>query len=168
MRDKTAFKAVDDDCYRALAATKIENPVVTPCSHNEQDWAAVQPLTLASIGQMEYWIAVDWHTTNLQSKKELNSTLTRCAFTSIRNVDDWFADRDRAQQEIERVVENQVRPRLQGEGGDIEIVEIRDKRVYCRLQGVCATCAGARQTLRFVVEDALQASVDPQIEVIPV
>ena len=55
MREKTAFKTVDDDCYRALAATTIENPVVTPCSHSEQDWAAAQPLTLASMEQMEYW-----------------------------------------------------------------------------------------------------------------
>ena len=56
------------------------------------------------LGRMEYWIAVDWRTVNLRTKRELNSTLTRCAFTSIRNVDDWFADRDQAQQEIERVL----------------------------------------------------------------
>ncbi|BBO35976.1 TolC family protein [Lacipirellula parvula] len=54
VREKATFKAVDDTCYRALA-TKIEYPEVSPCSHNEQDWAAVQPLTLASLGQMEYW-----------------------------------------------------------------------------------------------------------------
>ncbi len=70
--------------------------------------------------------------------------------------------------EIERVVENQVRPRLQRDGGDIEIVEIRDKLVYCRLLGVCATCAGSVQTLRFVVEDALRQEVDADIRVISV
>ena len=55
------------------------------------------------LGQMEYWIAVDWHTMNLRSKRTLNSTLTRCAFTSIRNVDDWFANPHQAKQELERV-----------------------------------------------------------------
>jgi len=56
------------------------------------------------LGRMEYWIAVDWRTVNLRSKKELNSSATRCAFTSILDVDDWFADRARAQQEIEAVL----------------------------------------------------------------
>jgi NifU-like protein len=70
--------------------------------------------------------------------------------------------------EIERVVETQVRPRLQFDGGDLEIVEIRDRNVYCRLVGVCAGCAGARDTLRFVVQDALRASVDPELQVIEV
>jgi hypothetical protein len=56
------------------------------------------------LGQMEYWIAVDWRTVNLRSKREINSTLTRCAFTSTRNVDDWFADRGQARHEIEKVL----------------------------------------------------------------
>jgi NifU-like protein len=70
--------------------------------------------------------------------------------------------------EIERVVEKVIRPRLALEGGDIEIVEIRDKKVFCRLLGVCAACVGAQQTLNFVVEDSLRQNVDPEIEVIPV
>ena len=56
------------------------------------------------LGRMEYWIAVDWRTVNLRSKKELNSTTTRCAFTSNLDVDEWFADGARAQQEIEAVL----------------------------------------------------------------
>jgi NifU-like protein len=69
--------------------------------------------------------------------------------------------------EIERVIEQGVRPRLQGDGGDIEIVEIREKKVFCRLLGMCAGCRGAGQTMNFVVEDALRRQVDPEIEVIP-
>ena len=70
--------------------------------------------------------------------------------------------------EIERVIDAQVRPRLQFDGGDLELVEIRDKNVYCRLVGVCAGCSGAHDTLRFVVEEALRTGVDPQIKVIEV
>ena len=70
--------------------------------------------------------------------------------------------------EVERVVDKVIRPRLALEGGDIEIVEIRDKKVFCRLLGVCAACVGAQQTLNFVVEDSLRQNVDPEIEVIPV
>jgi NifU-like protein len=70
--------------------------------------------------------------------------------------------------EVERVVEKVIRPRLALEGGDIEIVEIRDKKVFCQLLGVCAACVGAQQTLNFVVEDSLRQHVDPEIEVVPV
>lgn len=69
--------------------------------------------------------------------------------------------------EIERVIDASVRPRLVSEGGDIEIVEIRERKVFCRLLGFCSSCAGAGQTMRFVVEDALRRQVDPEIEVIP-
>jgi NifU-like protein len=70
--------------------------------------------------------------------------------------------------EIDRVLDSQVRPQLAAEGGDIEVVDIRDKKVFCRLRGACAGCAGARQTLRFVVEDALREAVDPEIRVFEV
>lgn len=70
--------------------------------------------------------------------------------------------------EIERVLENVIRPRLALEGGDLEIIEIRDRKVFCRLLGVCSGCAGAHGTIRYVVEDALKEHVDPEIRVIEV
>lgn len=70
--------------------------------------------------------------------------------------------------EIERVIETHVRPRLQADGGDIEIVDIRDKKVYTKLLGVCASCVGSRATLRLVVEDALQREVDAEVRVIEI
>jgi len=70
--------------------------------------------------------------------------------------------------EIERVIDQQVRPRLQADGGDLEIVDIRDKKVYAKLLGVCASCVGSRHTLRLVVEDALQREVDAELRVIEV
>lgn len=68
--------------------------------------------------------------------------------------------------DIDRVVEAVVRPRLAERQGDIEIVEIRGKKVFCRLIGSCKDCRGADQTLSYVVEDALREKVDPEIEVI--
>lgn len=70
--------------------------------------------------------------------------------------------------EIDRVVENDVRPRLKSQGGDIEIVEIRDKKVFCRLLGGCQGCSGAPQTLRLVVEDTLRSKVDAELEVVSI
>ncbi|HNZ02951.1 MAG TPA: iron-sulfur cluster assembly scaffold protein [Myxococcota bacterium] len=70
--------------------------------------------------------------------------------------------------EIDRVVESDIRPRLQKQGGDIEIVEIRGKKVFCRLLGGCQGCSGAPQTLRLVVEDSLRSKVDAELEIISI
>ena len=53
------------------------------------------------IGQQTYWIAVQWRTTMAATGRQLNWTLTRCALTSSRTVDDWFADPETARAEIE-------------------------------------------------------------------
>ena len=44
-----------DDCYHALA-TQIEYPEVTQCTAVTDDgWASIEPLTLASTGEIQYW-----------------------------------------------------------------------------------------------------------------
>ena len=57
---------------------------------------------------------------------------------------------------------------IQRDGGDVEIIDIKDRLVYCRLAGACADCAGAGKTLKFLVERHLKDSVDEQIRVIQV
>jgi len=69
---------------------------------------------------------------------------------------------------VERVVDEYIRPSLRMDGGDVEIVDIKDTVVYCSLKGACAGCAGASQTLKMMVERALKDQVDERIHVIEV
>ena len=69
---------------------------------------------------------------------------------------------------VERAIDEYVRPMLQQDGGDIEIIDIKDRLIYCRLAGACAGCVGASQTLRMMVEGTLKDNVDPRIRVIDV
>jgi len=51
----------------------------------------------------------------------------------------------------------QIRPFLQRDGGDIELVEITGEDIVkVRLMGHCAGCPGARMTLTHVVQEILQ------------
>jgi len=51
---------------------------------------------------------------------------------------------------------NQIRPYLQRDGGDVELVEIDNNGVvYLRLQGVCSSCLSSTITLKIVVEKKL-------------
>ena len=50
----------------------------------------------------------------------------------------------------------------------MEVVDIKDKLVYCRLKGACAGCAGAKQTLHMMVERVLKERVHSDLRVIEV
>ena len=65
-------------------------------------------------------------------------------------------------EKIEAVI-NEIRPLLQGDGGDIELVGIEGNVVKVRLRGACAGCPGAQMTLKMAVERRIKARV-PEIE----
>ena len=53
-----------------------------------------------------------------------------------------------------------IRPQLQADGGDIELIEVTDDGVVkVRLVGACAGCPGAQMTLQMGVERAIRARV---------
>jgi Fe-S cluster biogenesis protein NfuA len=55
---------------------------------------------------------------------------------------------------------NDIRPQLQADGGDIELVEVTaDGIVKVRLVGACSGCPGAQMTLQLGVERAVKARV---------
>lgn len=70
--------------------------------------------------------------------------------------------------QVERVLSEDIRPRLKDDGGDLEIIDIKDMTVYCRLSGACAHCVGATSTMKLLVERLLKERVDERIRVIAV
>jgi len=57
-----------------------------------------------------------------------------------------------------------IRPFLQRDGGDVELVEItKDNIVKVRLTGACETCAMSAMTLRAGIEEAVINS-NPEIK----
>jgi NifU-like protein len=70
--------------------------------------------------------------------------------------------------QVEKAVDQYVRPMLEQDGGGLEIVDIKDTLVYCRLKGACAGCAGATQTLKMMVEKTLKDMVDERVRVVEI
>lgn len=58
---------------------------------------------------------------------------------------------------------NEIRPMLQADGGDVELVEIDGNVVKVRLQGACAGCPMAQMTLKNGIERVLKEKI-PEIE----
>lgn len=64
---------------------------------------------------------------------------------------------------VERVLE-ELRPRIQMDGGDIELVDITpDKVVKVKLTGACQGCPMSEVTLKWAVEEAIRR-VAPDIK----
>jgi len=69
---------------------------------------------------------------------------------------------------IEKAMDEYIRPMLQKDGGDVEIIDIKDTLVYCRLKGRCAGCPGASETLKIMIEKTFKDIVDERIRVIAI
>lgn len=56
-----------------------------------------------------------------------------------------------------------IRPALQADGGDIELVAIEGGVVKVRLRGACGSCPSALMTLKYGVEERLKEQI-PEVE----
>ncbi|KAF0145227.1 MAG: NifU family protein [Nitrospirota bacterium] len=63
-----------------------------------------------------------------------------------------------SKEKIEEVLEK-VRAGLKSEGGDIELVEIKESVVYVKLKGACGTCPMSTLTLRNWVEASIKREI---------
>lgn len=66
-------------------------------------------------------------------------------------------------QKIIQVIEEDVRPRLTQDGGDIELIDVQGDKVIVSLRGACSSCRASALTLKDVVEATLKEHVDENI-----
>jgi Fe-S cluster biogenesis protein NfuA len=59
----------------------------------------------------------------------------------------------------------EIRPMLQADGGDLELVSIEDLTVNLRLKGACGGCPHATMTIKQGIERILREQVDEGIVV---
>ena len=61
--------------------------------------------------------------------------------------------------EIQQIIEEKIRPALQADGGDIELVDVEDGIVKVKLVGACAHCPSSSITLYEGVEKMLKQHI---------
>ena len=69
---------------------------------------------------------------------------------------------------IQEVLQSEIRPLLQADGGDVELVDVDGKNVQVAFRGHCAWCPVSDVTLKGSVEAKLRELVDPEIVVVDV
>ena len=66
---------------------------------------------------------------------------------------------------IEETIEREIRPSLQLDGGDIELIDIIGNRILVATRGACSACKSAPITLKNLVEAKLREFVSPDLVV---
>ncbi len=73
---------------------------------------------------------------------------------------------------VEKVLDEKVRPALLNDGGDLEVVDMKEgagtTEVYIRYAGACRGCPSASTGTLAWIEDYLKGDLDPSIRVFPV
>lgn len=67
-----------------------------------------------------------------------------------------MSDQATLETQIEEVINNQIRPYIEADGGQINFIEMKDNIVYVELAGACGTCPSAQMTLKGGVEAILK------------
>jgi len=60
---------------------------------------------------------------------------------------------------------NKIRPMLQADGGDVELVDIQEGVVTVRLKGACAGCPMSQMTLKNGIEKLLKKEIPEVVSV---
>ncbi|MBA4348903.1 MAG: hypothetical protein C0415_02805 [Thermodesulfovibrio sp.] len=63
-----------------------------------------------------------------------------------------------SKQSVESVLEK-IRSGLKRDGGDIELIDVKDDIVYVKLKGACGTCPMATLTLKNWVEASMKRDI---------
>jgi Fe-S cluster biogenesis protein NfuA len=58
---------------------------------------------------------------------------------------------------------NKIRPALQADGGDVELVDVKDGVVKVRLTGACGGCPMSQMTLKMGIERQLKKDI-PEVK----
>jgi NFU1 iron-sulfur cluster scaffold homolog, mitochondrial len=69
---------------------------------------------------------------------------------------------------INELLDEKVRPYLMGDGGYLEILDLKDQTLKIRYQGACGSCPSSLTGTLMAIEGMLKQEVDPELEVIVV
>ena len=78
-----------------------------------------------------------------------------------------FTDED-LQEPVNNIIEKKISPMLARDGGAIELLDIKNAKVYIQLKGACVGCSASGSTLKYIVEKELKAAIHPDLGIVNV
>jgi Fe-S cluster biogenesis protein NfuA len=69
---------------------------------------------------------------------------------------------------VQEILDDMVRPALQGDGGDIALIKVEDNNIYVKLVGACSTCPSSIMMMKMGVEALLKEEFPSMNELVDV
>lgn len=69
---------------------------------------------------------------------------------------------------INEILDEKVRPALAGDGGWLEVLDLKEHTLSIRYQGACGSCPSSLSGTLMAIEGMLKQEIDPDIEVVAV
>lgn len=66
---------------------------------------------------------------------------------------------------IEEILDHRIRPGLQGDGGDLAVIDFKDNVLIVKYQGACGTCPSSTTGTLEAIRSILQDEFHPEVEV---
>ncbi len=70
-------------------------------------------------------------------------------------------------QEIEEILDRTIRPGLQADGGDLEVIEYKHPKIFISFEGACGSCPSSVMGTLQAIQSILQNEFNKNIQVIP-
>ncbi len=152
--------------YRGEKKKKIEGEVVCECFGvtDQEIFRAVRENNLTTIEDVTNYVKAGGGCGNChdQIQEIINSTLGmeqpvikhEKRLTNIQKI-----------KLVEETLEREIKPALQKDGGNIELVDVDGNTILVKLHGTCATCIKSEITLTHYVETKLREFVTPELVV---
>lgn len=159
-------KAIDN--YRGVSHNKPEEEIVCACfgvTDGEIE-RAIRQNHLTSVEEVTYYTKAGGGCGNCHDKIQAILDRVLAAKRSEKEPE----ERPRLSniqkiRMIEETIEREIRPSLQHDGGDIDLIDVIGNRVLVATRGACATCQASQITLKSFVEWKLKEFVSPDLVV---
>ena len=69
---------------------------------------------------------------------------------------------------VKSIIDNKIANMVRKDGGDIELITVKNATVFVQLKGSCVGCSSSSTTLKYVVEKELKDAIHPEIKIIKV
>lgn len=123
-------------------------------SLNHEGQVSFEELEKQAVEVVKKWGAE--HNPEFQSESEEQQKKTR------ENLSD-------EEKQVEEILDRTVRPGLQADGGDLEVVSFKDNKIEISYQGACGGCPSSYMDTLFAIENILRYELkNEKIEVYPV
>lgn len=73
-------------------------------------------------------------------------------------------NKDLLTEKVTRVIDEKIRPTIQAHGGDIVLVEVKNRDVKVRFLGACCSCPSMQNTMDDIVTGTLRQELGDEID----